>query len=137
VLHSVPFYTATDCLYYMGTVVVTTPSPTCRRSMDIDHAVRLTLSHRLFSAFIHVMNRGLLDFTTPIDALLAHAIELPSSLIRALLRNKGMGDGGPASSQAVYSGSGDDRRAVGLKMMLYIQVRPARGCHPVVNILLH
>jgi hypothetical protein len=93
------------------------------RSMDIDNTVRLTLSHRLFSAFIHVMNNGLHDYTTPIDALLAHAIDMPVQLVRVLMRARGLGDGGPTSSQPSFPGLAEDRRAVGLKLLLYIQVR--------------
>jgi hypothetical protein len=50
--------------------------------MDIDSAVRLTLGHRLFSAFLHVMNSGLHDYTTPIDVLLAHAVDMPAGTVR-------------------------------------------------------
>jgi hypothetical protein len=39
-------------------------------SLDLNQAVRLCLSHRLFSAFVHVANRGLLDFALPVDVLL-------------------------------------------------------------------
>jgi hypothetical protein len=94
----------------------------CPRSMDIDSAVRLTLSHRLFSAFIHVVNHGLHDFTTPIDVLLAHAVDLGPGLVRTLMRARGVADASPTTIQPTFSGTSEDRRSVGLKLLLYIQV---------------
>ncbi len=58
--------------------------------MDIDNTLRLTLTHRLFSAFIHVVNRGLTDFTTPIDVLIAHAVDISTDTLEALMRFKGV-----------------------------------------------
>ena len=91
--------------------------------MDIDTAVRLTLSHRLFSAFVHVVNHGLHDFTTPIDVLLAHAIQLKPEMVQALMQLKGIATTSPTTTQPSFSGSLEDRRNVGLKLLLYIQVR--------------
>lgn len=90
-------------------------------SMDIDTAVRLTLSHRLFSAFVHVVNHGLHDFTTPIDVLLAHAIQLKPEMVQALMQLKGIATTSPTTTQPSFSGSLEDRRNVGLKLLLYIQ----------------
>ncbi len=83
--------------------------------MDIDNTLRLTLTHRLFSAFIHVVNRGLGDYTTPIDVLLAHAVELPTVTLEALMRFKGF-----AATQERYRERAGECNS---------RVHTARRCH--------
>jgi hypothetical protein len=89
--------------------------------MDTDNVIRLTLSYGLFSAFIHVVNEGLGDYVTPIDVLLAHAMDVPAVALRALMKAKGGSEALPTVSQPGLAL--DDRKAVGLKLLFYLQVR--------------
>ena len=97
-------------------------------TLDINAAVQVCVQHKLFSALVNVYNRGLMDYTTPIDLLLVPVMErvVPAT-------------GGDASSTAMTTPGGaqpaehttavqkllartdEEQRRIGYKLLLYLQ----------------
>lgn len=95
----------------------------CCRSLDVDLAVSLCLRYRLYSAFTHVANRGLRDFTLPVDVLLAAIATC--DVMGALHKAEGLRDtmvSRPASVGFDYQGgsSSEARSVLVRKLLLYL-----------------
>jgi Golgi CORVET complex core vacuolar protein 8 len=101
------------------------------RTMDLDLTIRLCLQYNLFSALVYVLNNGTNDYTTPVDILLVYSLDIKAGLMKSLMKRAAQvpadmmtpslaGDG---TMTMRLVGTPDDRKSLGLKLLLYIQVR--------------
>ena len=110
------------------------------RTMDLDLTIRLCLQHSLFTALVYVLNTGTEDYTSPVDVLLVYSLDIPTADVRALMKRasqtSGLADylGTPLTAGTAASladgtlalrlvGSPEERKVLGLKLLLYLQVR--------------
>jgi hypothetical protein len=101
------------------------------RTMDLDLTIRLCLQYNLFSALVYILNNGTNDYTTPIDILLVYSLDIKAGLMKSLMKRAAQAPAdmmtpslsGDGAMTMRLVGTPDERRALGLKLLLYIQVR--------------
>ncbi|XP_048880850.1 vacuolar protein sorting-associated protein 8 homolog isoform X1 [Brienomyrus brachyistius] len=81
------------------------------RTLDLHQVVRLSREHKLTDALIHVFNKGMNDYVTPLE-------ELISSM-----------------TQASHAGGGDEHVKVGNKVLVYISCCLSGKAYPYGSIL--
>lgn len=103
------------------------------KALEVDEAVRLCQKHRMITALVNILNRGRLDYTTPIDLLLTALVREPNpaaaqldvdELVAVAVVADSPRDradsGASVSAAGVTAASEADRRHIGGMLLLYI-----------------
>jgi hypothetical protein len=92
------------------------------QALDINNAVRTCLQHRLWSALVYVINRGLLDYSLPIDVLMTAVMDTATFATTAASTRRPSEDGGDnaGSSVEILPLTASEKSHLGYTLMLYI-----------------